>query len=76
MQFSVPQYKKDIKLLESVQKGHKDSEESDLLHVGRTCGHLVCSTWRRLRGRPYYGLVRASGEAGTDFFTLVTSDRF
>lgn len=41
----------------------------------RTCGHLVCSAWRRLRGRPYYGLMR-SGEAGTDFFALVTSDRF
>lgn len=39
---------------------------------------MFCSAWRRLRGdftAVYSFLSRGSEEAGTDFFSLVTSDR-
>uniref|UniRef100_A0A8B9I876 Reverse transcriptase domain-containing protein n=1 Tax=Anser brachyrhynchus TaxID=132585 RepID=A0A8B9I876_9AVES len=80
MQFWAPQYKKDVKLLESVQRRDtkmvKGLEGKTYEEWLRSLG-LFSLEKRRLRGdiiTAYSFLMRDSGGAGTDLFSLVASD--
>uniref|UniRef100_A0A8C3BXM4 Reverse transcriptase domain-containing protein n=1 Tax=Cairina moschata TaxID=8855 RepID=A0A8C3BXM4_CAIMO len=81
VQFWAPQYKKDMKLVESVQrramKMVKGLEVKSYEERLRTLG-LFSMEKRRLRGHlivVYKFLVRGSGRAGADLFFVISSDR-
>ena len=81
VQFWAPQYKKDVKLLESVQRRTTTMVKG---LEGKTYDQRLRSLdlfsleKRRLRGdlsAAYSFLTRGSGGAGADLFPLATSDR-
>ncbi|KAK4828094.1 hypothetical protein QYF61_023154 [Mycteria americana] len=81
LSFGAPQYKKDIKTLEYVQKratkmlkGLEDTTYKEQLRIVA----LFSLEKRRLRGdliAVYSLLMRGSGEGGVDLFSLEASDR-
>ena len=81
VQFWAPQYKKDVKLLEGVQrkvmKMVKGLEGKMYEEWQKALGLLSLQN-RRLRGdliTVYRFLARGSGGAGTNLFSLITSNR-
>ncbi|KAJ7409654.1 RNA-directed DNA polymerase from mobile element jockey-like protein [Willisornis vidua] len=81
VQFRVPQYKKDIKLSESIQrrttKTMKGLEGKAYEERLRALG-LFSLEERRLRGditAIYNSLIRESGGVDTDLFSVMTNDR-
>ena len=77
VQFWAPHFKKDVKLLESVQRRAmvKDLERKTYKEWLRSLG-LFSLEKSGLRGdliTVYSFLMRGSGGAGTDLFSLVTS---
>ncbi|KAJ7402862.1 hypothetical protein BTVI_82713 [Pitangus sulphuratus] len=81
MQFWTPQYEKDIKVLESIQKRAtrvvKGLEGKPYEEGLRTLAVFSLEKWR-LKGdliTAYNFLVRGRGGAETDLCSLVTSDR-
>ncbi|KAJ7423305.1 hypothetical protein BTVI_10311 [Pitangus sulphuratus] len=80
VQFWAPQYKKDIKLFESIQRREMKMVKSleGKLYEEWLWSLGLFNLGKRLRGdliAVYNFLVRGRGGAGTDLFSVVTSDR-